>query len=198
MIITPEILAQIAPGSKKSHGKLLPGLSEYMNEWFPKFDIDTDQEMRHIIAQLAHESDSFNTLEEYGSGKAYEGRTDLGNLYAGDGERYKGRGPIQTTGRTNYARLGNVLGKPTMFLEKPELLETPQWGIWAACVFWDDRKLNDIANMPDDSLIYVKRFQRGLKPVEYITYRVNGGLTHIAHRMRFYDKAKQIIITPNQ
>ena len=39
--------------------------------------------------RLAHESDGFNTLEEYASGRDYEGRTDLGNVHPGDGRRFK-------------------------------------------------------------------------------------------------------------
>lgn len=78
MIITTDILKAIAPGSKKTNYKLLPDLAHWMNVWLPKYDIDTNAELCHFLSQTAHESDSFNTLEEYASGKAYEGRKDLG------------------------------------------------------------------------------------------------------------------------
>lgn len=94
MEITRDILKQIAPGSKKTNYKYLSGLSLWMNHWFPKFEIDTRGELCHILAQLAHESDSFNALEEYASGQAYEGRLDLGNSTKGDGIKFKGRGPL--------------------------------------------------------------------------------------------------------
>lgn len=53
---------------------------------------------------------NFKPITEYASGEAYEGRKDLGNTQAGDGVRYKGRGFIQLTGRSNYALYGQKLG----------------------------------------------------------------------------------------
>lgn len=193
MIITTDILKAIAPGSKKTNYKLLPDLAHWMNEWFPHFEIDSNGELRHILSQFAHESDSFNTLEEYASGKAYEGRLDLGNRIKGDGVKFKGRGPIQTTGRANYYHLGDKLHKPNMFIDNPELLETPQWGVWSSCIYWHDKGLNEIANMSDDSKIWSKKYQRNLSPIEYLTLKINGGQNGILERIKFYERAKQII-----
>jgi len=193
MAITVDDLKAIAPGGKKTNFKLFLLLVNYMNEYFPQFEIDTPAEYRHIISQLAHESDSFNTLQEYASGSAYEGRKDLGNIYKGDGIRFKGRGPIQTTGRNNYKILGVKAGNPNKFINNPELLETPQWGIWSACIYWSDRSLNDIANMPDDTKIWSKKLNRNLSPIEYITWRVNGGFNGLQERIKFYERAKQVI-----
>jgi putative chitinase len=200
MTITADILKAIAPGSKKSNYKHLDGLALWMNHWFPKFDIDTKGELCHILAQLAHESDSFNAMEEYASGQAYEGRRDLGNTKAGDGIKFKGHGPIQITGRTNHHLMGVKAGAPLKFIDNPKLLATPEWGVWAACVFWIDRGLLDISNMPDTARVPCKiKDNEGytitmVEPIVYITRRVNGGVNGLSERIKFYERAKSIII----
>jgi putative chitinase len=193
MQITADILKSIAPGSKKTNYKHLNGLALWMNHWFPTFDIDTPQEVRHIVSQLAHESDSFNAMEEYASGRAYEGRKDLGNVKAGDGIKFKGHGPLQITGRTNHHLMGVKAGAPLKFINDPGLLATPEWGVWAACVFWTEKGLLDISNMPDDAKIWSKKLDKNLSPLEYISWRVNGGFNGLASRIIFYERSKQVI-----
>lgn len=190
MTISPELLKQIAPGNRNQ--QLLLDLSYWMNIEFPLHGIDTLQEIRHFLAQCAHESDSFNTLEEYASGKAYEGRKDLGNIHPGDGVKFKGKGLIETTGYDNYYALGIKLGEPNKFIDRPELLKDPQWGVWSACEFWNDRHLYDIANMLDNETIWTKKYGN-ISPLKYITYRINGGQNGLDSRTKFYQRAKKFI-----
>ena len=70
----------------------------------------TKAQIAYILATAEHESDSFNTLEEYASGNQYESRNDLGNTQSGDGPRFKGRGYVQLTGRRNYTRYAEITG----------------------------------------------------------------------------------------
>lgn len=193
MTITVDILKAIAPGSKKTNYKHLHGLALWMNHWFPQFDIDTKPEICHFLAQVAHESDSFNAMEEYASGAAYEGRKDLGNIKKGDGIRFKGHGILQITGRTNHHLMGVKAGAPMKFIDNPKLLTTPEWSVWSACVFWTEKGLLDISGMPDDFTIYVKKLDKNLDPLEYITYRVNGAFRGLNKRRIFYERAKDII-----
>ena len=80
-IIKPEHLAAIAGRTTP----LMPDLAEWMNKLCPPCEIDTPQEYAHFLAQACHETDHFKTLREYASGRAYEGRSDLGNTQTGDG-----------------------------------------------------------------------------------------------------------------
>lgn len=57
---------------------------------------------------------SYFPISEYAPYPAYfnkyDGRADLGNTIAGDGQKFKGRGFIQLTGRANYTLYGQKLG----------------------------------------------------------------------------------------
>ena len=119
----------------------------------------------HFIAQCGHESGGFRYMEEIASGAAYEGRKDLGNTVAGDGKRYKGRGPIQLTGRANYRRIGRRIG---LDLEgNPFLVSDPSIGMWCAIEYWEENNLNAIAQTDD---------------VVKLTRRINGGTNGLDDR----------------
>lgn len=141
---------------------------------FPAYGIDGSRNrLSHFMAQAAHESGGFRYMEEIASGEAYEGRANLGNTQPGDGKRYKGRGPLQLTGRANYRTFGRAIG---VDLERhPEIAAYPSMGLWIACQYWADRKLNALADADD---------------VEAITRRVNGGLNGYADRKAYLAKAK--------
>lgn len=135
--------------------------------------LDTPLRMAHFMAQVAHESGGFRYMEEIASGQAYEGRKDLGNVNTGDGKRYKGRGPIQLTGRANYRLFGRALGID--FEEHPEVVAYPSVGLLAGCHFWQMRGLNELADADD---------------LVAITKRVNGGTNGLAERKAYLAKAK--------
>ena len=56
----------------------------------------------------------------------YDNRNDLGNQGQGDGERFKGRGFIQLTGRANYRTHGQAIGLGDQLLDNPELANAPE------------------------------------------------------------------------
>ncbi|HEV8712069.1 MAG TPA: hypothetical protein VGX03_04480 [Candidatus Binatia bacterium] len=70
----------------------------------------TRAQIAYLLATAEHETQSFNTLEEYDDGTQYEGRVDLENLQPNDGPRFKGRGYVQLTGRRNYRLYTELTG----------------------------------------------------------------------------------------
>jgi predicted chitinase len=115
----------------------------------------TGDELAQLLAQSAHETLNFTRMREAGTAeyftKKYEQHRKtariLGNKVRGDGERYKGRGFIQLTGRDNYTRAGKALGLP---LEaNPELAAQPDNAAKIAVWYWQNRvapKVQDFTN----------------------------------------------------
>ena len=139
MKITNEFLKEVMPQSTEANRQKY---LEWLNYFMPKYGIDTDKEVAAFIAQIGHESQQLLYSEEIASGKAYEGRKDLGNTQQGDGVKFKGRGLIQITGRFNYTQLSKDLGED--FIKNPELLSTSKYAVQSACWFWNYKKLNDL------------------------------------------------------
>lgn len=162
MPITVQQLKQVMPGVTLEHiGLYLTPLNDTM----AKYGIGTPLRMAHFLAQIGHESLDLKYMEEIADGSHYEGRRDLGNVVKGDGKRFKGRGPMQITGRTNYRLYGKSIG---VDLEAhPELLAQPPACIDSAGWFWSTHKLNDLADKDD---------------VVAITKRINGGTTGLLQR----------------
>ena len=190
--VTADHLAAIAGLSTK----LMPGLAQWINTTCPAYEIDMPNELAHFLAQACHETDHFKTTREYASGKAYEGRTDLGNKFPGDGVRFRGRGIFQTTGRSNYLQLGITKGKRDLFINDPALLEQPEYAVWSACEYWKTRGLNDIANHPDTDRLNKKYRKRIIQvsPVEFISITINGGYNGMEERKKFYARAKRVLV----
>lgn len=138
--------------------------------------LETPLRLAHFMAQLTHESGSFRYMEEIASGQAYEGRKDLGNTEAGDGKRFKGRGPIQLTGRANYRRVGRALG---IDLESnPTIAAVPSIGLLTACYFWKDAGLNELADADEAGKI---------------TRAINGGTNGLQDRLLHLQTMKALV-----
>lgn len=147
--ITPELL-RAATGCRPEHAALY---ALALDEACGRYRINaTPARLAAFLAQLAHESVSLRHVLELASGEAYEGRAGLGNTQPGDGPRYKGRGLIQVTGRTNYSgifeRLRAELGDEVPDFESfPDALEEPRWACWSAAAYWAAAGLNALADM---------------------------------------------------
>ena len=95
-----------------------------------------------------------------------------GDEISGDGFKYRGRGLIQITGKTNYESCGMSLGEDLD--ETPEYLETPDGAVRSAAWFWDNHNLNVKADASD---------------TKGITKTINGGFNGLEEREHLYDLA---------
>lgn len=155
-------------------------------------DLDQPHTMTHFLAQNMHESGEFRYFKEVwgptAAQRRYEGRADLGNVRAGDGKRYMGRGPIQLTGRDNYRRF-TTWAKRTYgsempdFEANPELVQNPEYGTLAAIWYWE------VGNPTGKSL---SRYADD-NNIEMITRRINGGLNGFNDRIKYYDRAALVL-----
>lgn len=173
-MLTDPIIKQIYPNSMaKNRVAYIP----YLNQGMKEYEINTPIRIWSYLAQIGHESMQLFYSKELASGKAYEGRVDLGNTQEGDGVKFKGRGLIQITGRFNYEKLTNTFGID--FIQEPELLETPEWAVKSSLWFWKTKGLNAIADSGD---------------FEKLTMRINGGLNGIKERLEIFERCKKFIV----
>ena len=144
-----EQLLMAMPNAGKRAEKFLP----YLNKYAQEFEINTPLRWAHYLAQIAHESGELRYTKEIASGKAYEGRKDLGNTHKGDGVKYKGRGLIQITGRANYSKYAGYCGYDVV--EKPGLLEQPLGATRSSMWIFDTFGCNELAD--EDNLKAIRR-----------------------------------------
>ncbi|KAA5533734.1 glycoside hydrolase family 19 protein [Taibaiella lutea] len=178
-MIDEKILRAIVPTAPKTLGEYVP----FLNQAFENFGIDTPQYQAAFIAQIAHESGAFRYVKEIASGKAYDTGSKakaLGNTPEadGDGQRYKGRGLIQITGKNNYSVCSLALFNDERLLTTPELLETPQYAVYSAAWFWSSNRLNRYVDKNDFT---------GL------TKRINGGINGLAEREKYCKAAQKLL-----
>ena len=160
-------------------GYSLDKIVEYLNKYAEEFCINTPARWAQYLAQIAHESVEMRYTKELASGAAYDtGRLAqrLGNTPQadGDGQKYKGRGLIQLTGRDNYEEYKKYCGFDVM--KDPNLLAKPVGAIRSRMWFWRLKGLNLLADKGDFTLI---------------TKRINGGYNGIDERRKYLLRAKR-------
>jgi putative chitinase len=164
----------------------------YLTDTMAQYQINTSAGQLCFLAQVSHESGGLFYTEELASGQAYEGRKDLGNINPGDGVKFKGRGLIQITGRTNYQALSAALqadfiNNPTLLGGKNIHLCSPdqlKYAALSAGWFWNKTNLNAIADTINTQLPIDEG--SNLDNFKLITRRINGGYNGLADRLHRY------------
>lgn len=205
MIIVESQIRRIMPNVKEARVK---EFVKCFNEWSDRFGISTPLRFVHFIAQIAHESGEFKSMEEnlnYSAdgllrvfpkyftketaaqyarkpekiaNKVYANRMGNGDEASGDGWRFKGRGAIGTTGRDNYKAYADSEFCVGDLMGHPEWLAQSPGCYKSAMYFWWKNGLNQIADTDD---------------VVKVTKRVNGGTNGLAQRQYYYRMAKRVM-----
>lgn len=174
------IMPRIPPARREA---FLPFLQAAMAE----FAINAPARAAAFLAQLAHESGQFRFMEEIWGPTPAQRRyepvstlaANLGNSEPGDGRRFKGRGPIQITGRANYRRFGDLLGAD--LVSEPAKAALPELAFRIAGLFWSKKGLNELADRATPEAF------------REITRRINGGFNGLEDRKNFYAAACAVL-----
>lgn len=182
MTITAQQLLQILPSAGAKAGVFVPALNAAMS----KCGIVIRLRMAAFIAQIGHESGQLQWVRELGSNQ-YLSKYDTGTLAKrlgntpeadGGGQKYRGRGLIQITGRANYAACSEALSGDVCLLNTPELLEHPVYAALSAGWYWQRAGLNILADQGDFLTI---------------TRRINGGTNGLSDREALYQRALKVL-----
>ena len=177
-----------------------------LQEALPKHGIVTREQIAAFIAQTCHESSDYNVLAEnlnysgerlnivfpkyfknrdiskYHRNPAaianvvYANRMGNGDEQSGDGYKYRGRGILQVTGKSNYMHCSDALfGNDETLLDEPDLLMLPEHAVESALWFWNSNKLETV----NDFVL--------------LTKKINGGTHGLAARQEVYNRVLYVL-----
>ena len=174
-----------------------------------KFQINTPLRLAHFLAQCGHESGGFKAVQEnlnysadglkkifpkYFPGnlsesyarnpekiasKVYGGRMGNGDESTKEGFKFRGRGYIQLTGKSNYTAFANSIGEDTV--SNPDLVAT-KYPLASAAWFFSKNGLNSIADKGADPAT-----------ITSVTKRVNGGTIGLADRIKHFTEYYKLL-----
>ena len=109
--------------------------------------------------------------------RVYGGRMGNGDEASGEGYKFRGRGPIQLTGKDNYTACSDFLFQDDTLVQNPDMLLDPEYALHSACWFWWKNDLNNYADSAD---------------LVTMTKRINGGTIGLEDRIAHYNHAMEI------
>ena len=189
MQINKHQLLRALVGIAKPSAKSLDEFVASFNQWAMAYEINNTKRLVHYLAQVMHESACLRYTTEIASGAAYDTGAKaiaLGNTPEkdGDGQKYKGRGYIQLTGRANYKAFSESDLCLEDVLKNPEKVADFPLNQMASMWFWQTKGLNSLADLDDGGKV-------GEDIVRRITLKVNGGQNGIAERLLYYRRFKK-------
>jgi putative chitinase len=167
-----------------------------------KFQINTPLRLAHFLAQCAHESAGFKATQEnlnysadglnkiFGkyfktvnaanyarqpekiASRVYANRMGNGDEASKEGYKYRGRGYIQLTGKTNYSEFDKSIDEDVV--ANPDLVAS-KYALLSAAWYWNSRALNNSADKGANDAA-----------VTELTKKVNGGTIGLADRIKHF------------
>lgn len=136
-----------------------------LNKIFPKYFVNAGRD-----------ANDYHRQPEKIANVVYASRMGNGNTASGDGYKYRGRGLIQLTGKSNYSAFAK---DSEMTLDQAiKHLSTPKGAVESAAWFWAKNNLNALADKDD---------------VVAVTKKINGGTNGLEDRKRHTEHFKVLV-----
>jgi len=135
--------------------------ADALNKLFPKYFINAGRDAQEYHRQ-----------PEKIANVIYASRMGNGDTASGDGWRFRGRGILQITGRSNYTQCSRDLFQDDTLVDNPDYLTDPEYAILSACWFWHKNNLNQFCDSGD---------------VVTLSKRINGGTIGLDDRIKHWN-----------
>src|ERR1700690_4578186 len=185
--ISVEIVAQMFPVTKVAN--IRANLPAVLNER-TEAQIPTKERVLMALATIRAEAESFEPVSEGVSHfntspggepfDLYDHRQCLGNLSPNDGQRFRGRGFVQLTGRANYLEHGRAIGLADQLVANPELANDPDIAARLLASFLKSREERILAALAENDLATARKL-------------VNGGSAGLARFTDAYQRGETLI-----
>ncbi len=126
--------------------------------------------------QTDEEAEAYKRQPERIANRVYANRMGNRSESSGDGWKYRGRGLMQLTGRSNYKAFAEWVGDERV-VDDPDLVAS-EYAVHSAVFYWDKNNLNALADRDD---------------VVRMTRRINGGTNGLTHRRELLHKAQGLL-----
>ncbi|MDP1622023.1 MAG: glycoside hydrolase family 19 protein [Bacteroidales bacterium] len=200
----PDILSSGTFNLETLKGNIPDAVIAQIPETAAKFNITSPLRLTHFLAQCSHESAGFTrvfenlnysaeglmkTFRKYFTdelsvkyarnpaaigARVYANRMGNGDEASGEGYKFRGRGYIQLTGKSNYAEFGAFIG--VNILENPDLVAT-KFPLASAAFFFNKNNLWTICDQGTSEEIVTK-----------VTIAVNNGINGLSDRVKHFNE----------
>ena len=126
------------------------------------------------------EATEYERKPEKIASRVYANRMGNGNEESKEGWKYRGRGYIQLTGKSNYNSFSKSFNQEDL-VDRPDLVAT-RYPLISAAWFWKSNGLNEVADRGDDIAVITK-----------ITKRINGGTKGLDERIEYFEKFHNLL-----